>query len=651
MTIRVRLTIAFLGVVLAANLLLSLVTIHWVGQVLIGEVQTRVRSDLAAAYEVYNNHAQSIGQFLGAVSLDDSIAAGLASGDVDLLVRELRKVCRANRADMLCLLDGDGRVICRPANPAERGDNLADNEVVQAALTNGKTVTGTLVVSREELCREGINPSWLGRFGPDEPAAVGPNSLLPAGMVVAAAVPVCGADGKLLGVLYGANLLNGRYRIVDTIRNLVFQNQAYDGKDIGTATIFQGDLRISTNVRTNEGRRAVGTRMSPEVADVVLARGQGYSQRAFVVNDWYISAYEPIRSPSGRIIGALYVGLLEAPYMHRQQLIVGVFLVTVLVTGVVTIVLLWLITKLMLRPIGRVIAMSQRVISGDLSARVHIRQRGEMGMLLQAIDEMADAVAQREEKLKAVARQQLGRSEKLASIGRLAAGIAHEVNNPLTGVLTFAHLLRDKHVDNEQDRSDLDLIIRETTRVRDIVRGLLDFARESPSRRQPLDINVAVRQMLALLRGQKEFKGVRIVEELGDPLPKVNGDQNQLQQVLLNLALNACEAMPSGGALTIRTIVGNGQVMVEVADTGSGICKEHLDMIFDPFFTTKPVGKGTGLGLSVSYGIIQQHGGTIEVASEEGKGSTFTIVLPIDSPGAAEAKTDARGSTDGRTQR
>lgn len=649
MTIRVRLTIAFVLVVLAANLLLSLVTIQRVGQVLIGEVQNRVQSDLAAAREVYGNHAQSIAQFLGAVSLDDCIAAGLQRGDVDSLGREMQKIHRANRADMLSLLDHSGRVVHRPGNPAAAGDDMAENEVVRQALQMGEAVAGTVLVSGEDLRRQGVDPSLLARYGGAGAAETQPD-LLPAGMVVAAAVPVRDEEGRLLGLLYGANLLNGRYRIVDTIRNLVFQNQAYKGKDIGTVTIFQGDVRISTNVKTAEGARAVGTRMSPEVAEVVLGRGKGYSQRAFVVNDWYISAYEPIRDPAGRVIGALYVGLLEAPYVHRQRLIVGVFLATVLVTAVGSVVLLWLITKLVLRPIGRVIAMSRRVIGGDLSARVGIRRRGEMGMLLQAIDEMADAVAQREEKLKALARQQLGQSEKLASIGRLAAGVAHEVNNPLTGVLTFAHLLRDKHAADEQDRSDLELIIRETTRVRDIVRGLLDFARESLSRRQPLDINTSVRQMLTLLRSQKEFKGVRIVEELAEPLPKVNGDQNQLQQVLLNLALNACEAMPGGGTLAIRTKVREGEVVVEVADSGSGIPKEHLDMIFDPFFTTKPVGKGTGLGLSVSYGIVQQHGGTIEVASEEGKGSTFTVALPISEAGPVEGRADARNGDEGRTQ-
>ncbi len=646
MTIRVRLMIAFLGVVLATNLLLSLVTIRRVGQVLIEEVQMRVLLDLSAAREVYENHVQGLAQFLEAASLDDSIAAGLQQDDPQQLAQEVRQIYQMDRADMISLLDRTGRVVYRPAGPDQRDGSMADNEVVQRVLATGQPAMGTLLVSREDLVRQGINPALLARWGPDPAKEEAPEDLLEHGMVVAAGVPIRDEQGGLVGVLYGANLLNGRYRIVDTIRDLVFQNQTYEGKDIGTATIFQGDVRISTNVKTEQGRRAIGTRVSPEVARVVLEAGETYAQRAFVVSDWYLSAYEPIRNPDSRIIGALYVGLLEAPYVHRQRLIVVVFLAMVLIAATATIALLWLITKQVLKPIGRVIEMSRRVIGGDLGARVGIRRRGEMGALLRAIDEMADAVAQREEKLKAATRRQIGQSEKLASIGRLAAGVAHEVNNPLTGVLTFAHLLRDKHEASEQDRRDLDLIIRETTRVRDIVRNLLDFARESPSRRQPLDVNGPARQMLTLLRSQKEYRAIRIEEDLAGDLPAVEADQNQLQQVLLNLALNACEAMPDGGVLKIRTARRGGEVIIQISDTGVGIPREHLETIFDPFFTTKPTGKGTGLGLSVSYGIVQQHGGDIEVVSEPGAGSTFTVVLPAmgaPSGEATQAPTGAAG--------
>jgi two-component system NtrC family sensor kinase len=249
-------------------------------------------------------------------------------------------------------------------------------------------------------------------------------------------------------------------------------------------------------------------------------------------------------------------------------------------------------------------------------------------VLCQAVDGMADAVAQREEKLTQAVHQQVGRAEKLASIGRLAAGVAHEINNPLTGVLTFAHLMREKPNMDDQDRQDLDLIVHETTRAADIVRGLLDFARERPTMMQELDLNEVVRRTVRLIANQKKFEHIVIEQDLQHDLPFVFGDMNQLQQVLLNLSLNACTAMPQGGKLTISTAVVDSRVVMRVIDTGCGIKMEHLDSIFEPFFTTQEVGKGTGLGLSVSYGIIEQHEGRLKVFSEVGRGSTFTIDLP-----------------------
>jgi two-component system NtrC family sensor kinase len=238
------------------------------------------------------------------------------------------------------------------------------------------------------------------------------------------------------------------------------------------------------------------------------------------------------------------------------------------------------------------------------------------------------AAVGQEEQLDPATRQQIGRSEKLASLGRLAAGVAHEINNPLTGVLTFAHLLREKPNMDEQDKEDLDLIIRETTRAAEIVRRLLDFSRERPVMIQQLEINEVVHRTLQLIRNQKLFEGIIITERLGENLPEINGDMNRLQQVFLNLMLNSCEAMPGGGSMTIDTLAENGEVRIEIADTGNGIKAEVMERIFEPFFTTKPVGQGTGLGLAVTYGIIQQHGGSIEVESEEGKGTKFIIGLP-----------------------
>jgi len=219
-------------------------------------------------------------------------------------------------------------------------------------------------------------------------------------------------------------------------------------------------------------------------------------------------------------------------------------------------------------------------------------------------------------------------SEKLAAVGRLAAGVAHEINNPLTAVLTFSHLLREKEDLGEQDKQDLDLIIHETSRASEIVRGLLDFARERPALKEILDLNDVVRRTIQLLSSQKVFQRIALRAYLQEDLSPVSGDMNRLQQVLLNLSLNACEAMQDGGTLKITTLADGKNVLLKVTDTGCGIEQEHLSHVFEPFFSTKPAGKGTGLGLSVSYGIVQRHGGTLEVESHLGNGTTFTIVLP-----------------------
>ncbi len=646
MSIRLRLTVAFIAVIFVANSILSLVTVKHVGHAWLQEVQTRVRLDLNSARAAYSNHIERIARFLEAASLDRSIAAALAKENRAELDRLLQPVHRRGGMDILAVLGPEGQVRYRARSATGIGDDLSSNPVVAMAIEQQEPVAGTVVLSRQALEKEGGSLAKRAQFTllPTPAARPTEDASRADGMLVAAAVPILSPQGELLGVLYGGDLLNRRYEIVDAIRDEVFAHQAYEGKEVGTVTIFQGDLRISTNVTRQDGTRAVGTRLSDAVYEKVLVEGGTWADRAFVVNDWYITAYEPIRDPTGRIIGALYVGLLEAPFAHRQRVIVGVFLAMVALTALTSLTLLVFATRVVLRPIGRIITMSHKVVRGDLSARVGIRPPGEMGVLCQEIDAMADAVAQREEQLKLATRQQIGRSEKLASIGRLAAGIAHEINNPLTGVLTFAHLLRQKENLDGQDKQDLDLIINETTRAGEIVRGLLDFARERPVVTEPLDINDVIRQTLRLVRNQKPFKQITIEENLKEDLPQVSGDKNQLQQVLLNLSLNACEAMPTGGTLAISASAQDGKVLIKVADTGCGIKKEHVDRIFEPFFSTKAVGKGTGLGLSVSYGIIQQSGGSLEVESKEGEGTTFTIVLPTVTGGPSGSR-DEKGNT------
>ena len=630
MTIRFKLTMIVIAVILVANAVVSLVTVKSAADFWLNEVQRRVRLDLNSARTAYQSRIDAIATFLKAVSLDDRIATAAAQNDSAALQTLLEKTFRAGRMDFLALLDGRGRVLYRARNPQQQGDDLSVNLLVAKTLQERQPVKGTIILSREELDKEGPDLAARARFVLRPTPAAHPTTeeFRTDGMVMAAAVPVLNGAKQVEAVLYAGNLLNRSYEIVDAIKQEVFPEQPPDGRDIGTVTIFQGDLRISTNVTLADGSPAVGTRLSAPVYDEVFLGGDTWAAPAFVVNDWYITAYEPIRDPAQRIIGVLYVGLLQAPFVHHRNVLVGTFLAMVVGATVASLALIFLVTELVLRPIGRIIAMHDRIVSGDPTARVNLRPSGEMGRLCRAVDDMADALAEREQRLRQATRQQISRSEQLASVGRLAAGVAHEINNPLTGVLTFACMLREKENMNDEDRQDLDLIIHETRRAAEIVRGLLDFARERPVVKSPFQVNEVVRQSVRLLGNREAFSQIVVVEDLTDDLPQVAGDANQIQQVLVNLSLNACEAMSQGGTLLISTLSQDDKIVIKVTDTGCGIKGAHLDKIFEPFFSTKPVGKGTGLGLSVSYGIIQQHGGTLEVESEEGKGSTFTISLP-----------------------
>lgn len=228
--------------------------------------------------------------------------------------------------------------------------------------------------------------------------------------------------------------------------------------------------------------------------------------------------------------------------------------------------------------------------------------------------------------------QQLMRSEKLSSLGKLAAGIAHEINQPLTGVLTFAHLLLRKFKEDPKTRKDLEIIVRETTRIKGIVQGILDFAREMPMQKQARKIEDILNQTLEIIIHQQRFFGIELKRDFDSDVPEVVLDSNLMEQVFMNMILNALDAMHGTGTLTVRIRHKNAWVEIDVEDTGKGMPPDILDKIFDPFFTTKDSteGMGMGLGLAISYGIVKNHNGDIQVVSKEGKGTTFTIRLPKD---------------------
>jgi two-component system NtrC family sensor kinase len=232
------------------------------------------------------------------------------------------------------------------------------------------------------------------------------------------------------------------------------------------------------------------------------------------------------------------------------------------------------------------------------------------------------------------AQKQLVQAEKIASLGRLAAGVAHEINNPLAGVLIYADILMKELKGNEQLRKDLEEIISQTLRCKQIVARLLEFSRKSLDERVLLDVNEIIGHCVTLLQHQSLFHNIEIIQELEGDLPQILGNPGELEQVFSNLIINAADAMEGKGRMTISSGAESEakQVILKFTDTGPGVAPEITEKIFEPFFTTKPVGVGTGLGLSVVYGVIQRHGGTVEVESHPGRGATFIVRLPLESP-------------------
>ncbi len=349
--------------------------------------------------------------------------------------------------------------------------------------------------------------------------------------------------------------------------------------------------------------------------------------------------------------------------MQRNAIIIAVLALGFGVIALLSINLL--VRRLIHRPLRDLEAGARRLASGDLDQKIPVRSADEFGDLAASFNSMTEALSNSrrelqvwgrtlEEKVEKRTRElrkaeaEAARGEKLASVGLLAAGIAHELNNPLTGILTFSHLIRKKMPDGSPEAEDLDLVIRETKRCAAIIRRLLDFAREKTPEKKYCDLNRIVEDTVRIVERPAHVRDIEISMDLDRDVPQAWVDADLIRQVIMNMLVNAQQAIEEKGSITIRTRrvaeaagaeAGEAVPMVEVSiiDTGCGIPEQNLKRIFDPFFTSKEVGKGTGLGLSVSHGIVSAHGGTIKVESKVGEGSTFRVCLPVDPPAGETA--------------
>jgi signal transduction histidine kinase len=650
-SIRVRLLLLALLPLTVVLPVLLLVLAVWGGDYLDRLLITKVRADLAVAHGYFERVSEGIGRSVEGLASSERLARTLsrpAEERIGATAQLLYDVRQGQKLDFLYFLDVD------------RNSLAVEDWAVLNSAKKGKARTETDIFTAEQLRL--LNPQLveqaLTSLVATPNATPDQRTIEDRGMVIHSAAPVRDSNGKLLGVLAGGVLLNKNLAFIDRLNEIVYPEEALLLGSQGTATLFLGDVRIATNVRLFEGGRAIGTRVSAAVHQAVLDEGRTWLDRAFVVTDWYVSAYQPLIDSQGQRVGMLYVGFLEGPFADAKRtalgLIIALFALAMGLAGVFAI--LW--ARRVFQPIERMHVTMAAIEQDDINARVGVvSSRDELGDLAIHFDRLLDRLQAQAHALKRwgdsldaqvasrtaalelavadlkAAQSQLVMNEKLAAIGQLTAGVAHEINNPVAVIQGNLDVLRDILGDTaEPVQPEIKLIQEQVHRIRLIVAKLLQFARPQDyvGYLEPVAPAQLIQDCLVLVSHLLK-RGTVAVEQHLDSVRNVLCNRNELQQVLINLMVNAIQAMPEGGVLTLAAEDWDEADMpvglkLLVSDTGTGLSETERERLFKPFYTAKKP-DGTGLGLWVSLSLVERYGGRITVESNDGHGSRFIVWL------------------------
>jgi two-component system NtrC family sensor kinase len=631
-SLRTKLVLSYILAVGLVGVICSIIGIITINQGIINQAQNRVSADLNSAGEIYEQFANQVLYVCRLTAIRFFLKNAIIRKESEKIIQELKRVMNTEGLDFLSVIDERGLVLARGSNPQINNDTFFIS-MVEYVIKNKKSAYSTEILSGEQLKKE--NPELQKRAEieilPTLRAKFQRTGIERSGLTIIAGAPILDDNENIIGVVYAGKLINNNFDIVDRVKNTVFMNEQYKGRDIGTATIFMKDLRVSTNVKNIDGSRAIGTLISKEVYDAVIEKRQTWMARAFVVTDWYITAYRPIKNFLGEIIGVLYVGILEAKYTDMRNRIILFFIGLTIIAMIAVTGFSYLMSGTITRSIAEIAKAAREIGKGNFPEKIDIKTKDEIEDLANVFQYMIDSIKKRDEELKKYAQQTIAEAERLAIIGQLAAGVAHEINNPLTGILLYCDLMLKNLPDDHPYKKNLLRINNEAQRCKTIVKGLLDFARQKKPEIKKSSINELIESTLNLLKTQAIFLNITIKLGLDGHLPQIDIDPSQIQQVLINIIMNGVEAMEGKGELKIESKLSEDKEFVHilVSDTGPGIKPEYHKKIFEPFFTTKEATHGVGLGLSISKRIVEDHNGTIEVNSEPGKGTTFIIKLPV----------------------
>ena len=656
-SVRFRLlAIALLPMLVILPLLLGVAVARW-NEKFNATLISKVNGDLTIAHQYLARILEYTSEHLQALGLSARFRDVAATEDHAGLTRLLEDSRKALDLDFLYLTNDAGKLIAsspRISLPSIR----SDWPVIASALKGSPSIAIDIFANYDlaDIARALSERAML-ELVPTPNAVPTDRDTETRGMVVHSASPVSWG-GRQPAALVGGLLLNQNLVFIDTINDLVYRAASLPAGSQGTATLFLDDVRITTNVRLFEGRRALGTRVSSAVRSMVLDQGRTWLDSAFVVNDWYISAYEPIIDSYGKRVGMLYVGFLEAPFTRAKYATIAIILVTFLVitAALVPIFLRW--ARAIFKPLERMTDTIEKVESGDLGARTGlVTANDEIGLVASHLDHLLDRLEVRDRQLREwneelnarvdartrelqlanrqleATTKQLIVSEKLATIGEVTAGVAHEINNPIAVMQGNLDVIRSLMGEKGNlARTEFNLLDEQIHRVSQIVTRLLQFAKpeEYAGYVERHAVDKVISDSLPLVRHLLNKARIAIVRD-DRSVRLVLMNRTELQQVLVNLIVNAIHAMPDGGMLTLRTsdadLDGRPGIAIAVIDTGVGMAPDVMQRVFDPFFTTKRR-EGTGLGLSISQTLVTRQGGRISAESEPGKGTAFTVWLP-----------------------
>lgn len=645
--LRTKLFWAFIAVVLVVGLLSAVIGIRMIRSRLVEEAQNRVTLDLGSAWAVSHSKLDEVQTIVKLVAAKKQIVDACSSRaweDAELQNR-LELTRTSFKLDFLTLVDPQGKVVMRTTPPYTKGDFRSVDPAVNAAL-HGDPAAGFRALGQGELQKEGDGLAERALLQLDDTKYARPHSKNEEsrGLVMVAAAPV--REGtQVLGAMYGGVLLNRNNALVDRIKEIVFKNENYQGRPIGTATMFLGDCRIATTVRLPNGNRALGTRASKEVSDRVLDNAEAWIGRAFVVNDWYLAAYDPIRDVDGNVAGMLYVGILEKPFTDIGRSLILRYAILLLVGVAVAVWLAFVMSGRIAAPIHRLVEATKLMHHGQRPEPLPVHSSClEVERLVEAFNEMTVTLHEREDRLKAAKAELEQANEALKAINRnymeTLGFVSHELKNPLSTMMNYVYLLKGSFIGpvTEKQQRAVTVLEANTKRLVEMVRHYLNLSRIENRELQPMLgrvvlVDEVVQPLLDTMLPEIEAQRLVLDNRLSPDIV-LHADANMLREVFENLISNAVKYGRAGGPLSMSATRDGRFYRFVVRNEGEGIPTEKLGKVFQKFsrFNAQTIRhqKGTGLGLFITRALVEAHGGTIEVESHPNEWTEFRFTLPAE---------------------